>query len=288
MIYLLAVSIIWAFSFGIIKDTLTGLDPSFVSFVRLFISLLIFLPFLSLKHLQLNQVIKLMITGMVQFGLMYLTYILSFQFLQAYQVALFTIFTPFYVTLINDLLEGKFHVLFMGSAVLSILGTALIVHPDLQKFDLQFGFILLQISNLCFAFGQIYYRRIMPNLAGKNDASIFGLLYLGAVIIAGLFAFSRTDFNSLAISVEQIYALLYLGLIASGIAFFLWNLGARKTNAGTLAVFNNLKIPLAVIVSILFFDEAVDFVRLIVGGLLISFAVVMNEQKILTSLKIHK
>ena len=33
--YLIFVSLLWGFSFGLIKNQLTGLDPNFVSFVRL-------------------------------------------------------------------------------------------------------------------------------------------------------------------------------------------------------------------------------------------------------------
>ena len=35
MIYLVIVSVIWAFSFPLIKLHLTGLDPSFVAFARM-------------------------------------------------------------------------------------------------------------------------------------------------------------------------------------------------------------------------------------------------------------
>ena len=45
MIYLLAASLLWSFSFGLIKGTLSELDPNLVSFIRISISLLIFLPF---------------------------------------------------------------------------------------------------------------------------------------------------------------------------------------------------------------------------------------------------
>ncbi|MDX9865812.1 MAG: hypothetical protein RBT34_13495, partial [Anaerolineaceae bacterium] len=46
MIYLLVVSLVWAFSFGLIKGNLVGLDAVFVAGMRLLISLLVFLPML--------------------------------------------------------------------------------------------------------------------------------------------------------------------------------------------------------------------------------------------------
>jgi len=50
MIYLLIVSLIWAFSFGLIKGQLTGLDANFVAAARLVVSLAAFLPFLRIKQ----------------------------------------------------------------------------------------------------------------------------------------------------------------------------------------------------------------------------------------------
>jgi len=70
--------------------------------------------------------------------------------------------------------------------------------------------------------------------------------------------------------------LLYLGLLASGVGFFLWNVGATRVEAGILAVFNNVKIPLAVLVSLLFFREHADWLRLLCGGGIIALALWLN------------
>ncbi|MFC1851208.1 EamA family transporter [candidate division CSSED10-310 bacterium] len=50
MVYLIIVSLVWAFSFGLIKGNLTDLDSNFVAFARLLISFIIFLPWLRLKR----------------------------------------------------------------------------------------------------------------------------------------------------------------------------------------------------------------------------------------------
>lgn len=94
MIYLLITTVIWGFSFGLIKNNLTGVDPIFVSLCRMVLSLVIFLPFLRLKKLDIRFSLKMVLIGAIQYGVMYICYISSFQFLKAYEVALFTIFTP--------------------------------------------------------------------------------------------------------------------------------------------------------------------------------------------------
>lgn len=278
MIYLLIVSLIWAFSFGIIKGQLTGLDTNFVSFSRMLLSLIIFLPFIRIKKISAKYIIQLTLLGMVQFGMMYVAYIFAYQYLKAYQVALFTIFTPIYVTLINDTIEKKFNSKNLFSATLAIVGCGVIVVSRMSLIEISIGFFLMQISNIAFAFGQVYYRKIMVKLPGITDTCVFAYLYFGAFMLTGLFSLYTTDYSELKLSQNEILALIYLGVIASGIGFFLWNIGARKAKIGILAVFNNLKIPLAVLVSLIFFEETTDLLRLITGGFIILIAIIIADK----------
>jgi len=266
MPYLLTVSLIWAFSFSLIKGILGTIDPYFISFARMALSMLVFLPFLRKNSIRGHLGIGLFFTGMIQYGVMYLAYIYSFKWLKAGDVALFTILTPLYVTLINDLLERHFNGRYLLAAVLAIAGTAIISLENGFSMPVIHGFALVQLSNLAFAAGQIVYRRLMTGDKVPADRDVFGIMYLGAVVLTGLVSLCYTDYSKLVLSPDQVLTLVYLGIIASGLCFFLWNAGARKTGAGTLAVFNDLKIPLAIIVAMTFFGEKHDPLRLITGS----------------------
>jgi drug/metabolite transporter (DMT)-like permease len=97
MLLLTLVSFIWAFSFGLIKNTLAGVDANFVAAARLWIAALVFIPFLRLRRVDHSLALRLVLVGTFQFGLMYLAYNLAFTYLKAYEVALYTIFTPRYM-----------------------------------------------------------------------------------------------------------------------------------------------------------------------------------------------
>ncbi len=279
MLYLFFVSLLWAFSFGLIKGGLTGLPSSSVAFVRLFIAFAVFVPFLRFRDLRPGDAAKLLLTGAVQYGLMYVTYIQAFQHLQAYEVALFTVFTPIYVTIINDLFVKRLCPTSMSAVILAVAGGIIIKYQELGSSELLRGFLLMQGANLCFAFGQIFYRRTMANLPNKpTDLQVFGLLYLGAALTAAL-ATLGSDWSTFEITLKQAGILLYLGIVASGLGFFLWNIGARRVSAGALAVFNNLKIPLGILVSVLVFGETTDWVRLLIGGALMALALFINARK---------
>lgn len=277
VLLLFIVSLVWAFSFGLIKGNLSGVDSTFVAFARLFIALLVFLPFMRLKKLDIKTALKLGMTGLVQFGLMYIFYLEAFNTLQAYEVALFTIFTPVFVTLIDDAFNRRVNILHLVVAFITIAGTWIIKGEALQSREILAGFLLVQASNLCYAFGQIYYRRVMARHPDLKDHQVFGVLYLGGFLVTAGATLATVPLSTLTLTTQQGLTLFYLGAIASGLSFFLWNSGARRVNAGTLAVFNDLKIPLAVGVSLLFFGEQTDLIRLLIGGSTIVAALALNE-----------
>lgn len=274
---LLIVSLIWAFSFGLIGNTLKGVDPYLLASARLLISFLVFLPLLRIKRLSARNIMTLAGIGAIQYGFMYISLFLAYRYLESHEVALFTIFTPIYVTLVNDISTKRFHRIFLATALLAVAGTGIIKSTQLHREGLICGFLIMQFSNLCFAAGQIFYRSAMRRIKGVTDAQVFAVLYAGAFAVAASSALIATPWKDVHLDGKQIAVLLYLGVVASGLAFFLWNAGARKVNAGTLAIFNNLKVPLAITVSLLIFGEQTNLPRLLSGGLLVLAALAINE-----------
>lgn len=275
--YLLFVSLLWAFSFGLIKGNLAGIDSNLVSFTRLAISLLVFLPFLRFRKVNHPIRFKLILIGVIQFGIMYMAYIHAFQYLKAYEVALFTIFTPIYVTLYAQFRQNRLTLLPVFTTILAVAGTGLVQYSSPVKSDYWIGFLFVQVSNLAFAVGQVEYKRIMQPLKNVKDQEVIGWLYLGGAAVTGLACFLWTDFRSQDIQIPQILTLLYLGAIASGLGFFIFNSGARKVDTGTLAILNNLKIPLTVAVSLIFFGEDANWVTLLAGGGIVAAALWLHE-----------
>jgi drug/metabolite transporter (DMT)-like permease len=279
VLYLLAVSIIWAFSFGLTKGKLSGLDSAFISAARLGLALLVFLPFLRPRGLSPRAIVTLIGIGALQFGLMYLAYNESYRHLAAYEVALFTVITPVWVTLLADAFDRTLRPRALTAALLATVSTAFIVIQSATLQSTLTGLGLVQLANLAFALGQILYRRFRTQHPAVRDREIFGFLYVGAFLITLPFVLVRTGPIFPALNTTQITTLLYLGILASGLCFFWWNLGATRVNAGTLAVFNNVKVPLGVACSLLFFGETADLPRLAVGGALLIAAVAVAETK---------
>lgn len=279
MSLLLVVSLVWAFSFGLIKGRLAGLDPAGVAVVRIAFAALVFVPLLRLGRLPVIAGLRFALIGALQFGAMYVFYLRAFAHLQAHEVALFTIFTPLYIALVDAALDRRFRTAHVLAAVLSVVGAAFVMAETELRPGLAAGFGLVQLSNICFALGQLAYKRLRGSCPDLRDRELFGLLYLGALVATGLFSLSATDWSQFRPTTSQWGVLAYLGVLASGLCFFWWNLGALRVNTGTLAAFNNAKVPLGVACSLVFFGETADLPRLTASLVLLTVAVVVAERR---------
>lgn len=286
MFYLNAVTLLWAFSFSLIGVYLAGqVDSWFSVLMRVALASVVFLPFLKFKGISKTLIGKLMLVGAFQLGLMYCFYYQSFLLLSVPEVLLFTVFTPIYVTLIYDLLKGRFSPWYLLTALIAVAGAALIKFSTINE-NFLLGFLVVQGANLCFAIGQVGYKFIMEKESlDLPQHTVFGYFYLGALCVA-LVAFALLgNVNKLPTTDVQWGILIYLGLIASGLGYFAWNKGATMVNAGALAVMNNALVPAGLIVNIVIWNRDVDLLRLAVGGGVILLSLWINERWVKTKVE---
>ena len=276
MNYLISVTLLWAFSFSLIGVYLAGqVDAWFSMLMRVALATCVFLPFLKLLSTPKGIALKLMAIGAIQLGVMYSFYYHSFLYLSVPEVLLFTVMTPLYITLLNDLLEKRFNAQFLLVAVIAIFGAIAIRYEGIDG-DFLLGLCLVQGANLCFASGQVFYKRLMSEQTLEHK-TVFGWFFIGALVVAvSCFAlFGNVD--KLPTTATQWGVLTYLGLIASGLGYFAWNKGAVEVNVGALAVMNNLLIPAGIIVNVVIWNRDADLVRLGLGGAIIVFALWLNQ-----------
>ena len=276
MAYLFAVTLLWAFSFSLIGVYLAGqVDAWFSVLIRIALAALIFLPFLKVKQTPKPLALKLMLIGAVQLGAMYSFYYHSFLYLSVPEVLLFTVMTPLYITLLNDALEKHFNPRFFIVAIIAIGGAVAIRYEGISS-DFLLGLLLVQAANLCFAIGQVAYKRLMNNSTLEHK-SVFGWFFIGALCVALVcyLLFGNTD--KLPTTTTQWSVLIYLGIVASGFGYFVWNKGATLVNVGALAVMNNLLIPAGIIVNVLIWNRDADLFRLTIGAGVILAALLVNQ-----------
>ena len=270
MIYLILVSILWSFSFGIIKYGLSGIDSSFISLMR---NLIAFLFFASLTLYNFKKFIfdiKLISIGAIQFGLMYVLYIQSYQYLPAYLIATFTITTPIFIGIFSQLFQNKsFSLSGIFSILLVVLGSLMMRFNIVNPLDYWLGFFLIQCANICFAIGQIMFKKWYSKNTSVDIIYNFSQMFFGAVLITSMFSIINST-NIGMLNTYNLFALLFLGLFSTGFGFLAWNLGSLQVSNERLAVMNNVVIPIAIFNSFLIFGEAIN-PMLFVPGLVLFY-----------------
>lgn len=270
--YLIAVTIMWAFSFSLIGEFLAGkIDSYFAVFIRVFLASLLFIPFTNFKNTFVRLKLYIMAIGGVQIGIMYLFYYNSFLYLSVPEVVLFTIFTPFYVTLIYDFLKKRFRFLYLISSATAILGAFIIRYHNINS-EFIFGFLMIQGANFSFALGQSGYKMLIEKFKPKNEKELFGYFHFGALIIVSVAFLLFGNMEKIYPSSLEWGVLLWLGIVASGAGYFMWNRGACLVDAGTLAIMNNALIPAGLLVNLLIWDKPTNLLFLIIGSLVMLFS----------------
>lgn len=274
MLLLWLVTLGWAFSFSLIGVYLSGQVDDYISvFVRTLLALLLFAPLMARARPGLGLALRLAGIGAVQIGLMYLFLFHAFAHLSVPELLLFTTLTPLYVTLIDERILGRRRLpaAWWMAAGLAVVGAFVIRFAGVGV-DVLTGFLLIQGANLCFAFGQVWYKRTTLPPA-MSQIQVFGFFFLGGVLVSGVALLLFADLQRLPATAVQWGVLLWLGLGASGLGYLGWNLGARMVNTGQLAAMNNMLIPAGILVNVVIWNRDADWPRLIIGGGMIVLAV---------------
>ena len=244
---------------------------------RIGLAMLVFIPFLRLGNLARTTILKVMAIGACQLGVMYGFYYQSFLLLSVPEVLLFTVFTPIYVTLIDDLLHSRFSPWYLGTALIAVLGAVVIKYAGINE-GFVIGFLVVQGANIAMAIGQVAYKKLSENeLKDVKHRDVFGLFYIGAFLVAAIAFMLLGSTEKMPTTTTQWGVLTYLGIIASGLGYFMWNKGACLVNAGTLAAMNNVLVPLGLLVNLVIWNRDADLVKLALGGGIILLSLIFNE-----------
>ncbi len=257
-----------------------GIDPFFIAFVRLASAFAVFVFFY--KKISFYKIIRLFLIGATQFGLMYFFYLKSYQYLKAYEVAVLTITTPIMIVCIHSLLERTISLTQILAALLSVMASGVVVYHS-TEFNLAVkGVLYVQLSNFFFSLGQILYKKYFPHSRTESFAEFFwlvlgALVFISAVLVTQMLMLSKPVPIS-ELNTTQWLVMIYLGSIATGIGFYMWNLGAKRVSTSQLAVLNNAKVPLAVLVSWLVFKENVQLLQVTVSIALFGTALYLSKK----------
>ncbi|ANI16546.1 hypothetical protein A9C11_22365 [Pseudomonas citronellolis] len=267
MPYLLFVTVLWAFSFSLIGEYLAGqVDSYFAVLTRVLLAGAVFLPLTRWRGVAPRFIGGVMLVGALQFGITYVCLYQSFRVLTVPEVLLFTVLTPLHVALIDDALNRRFNPWALLAAAVAVLGAAIIRYDGVSG-DFVEGFLLLQLANATFAAGQVLYKHLVARYPSDiPQYRRFGYFFVGALLVALPGWALLGNPAKLPTTEVQWLVLLFMGLLATALGQFWWNKGATLVDGGTLAVMNNLHVPVGLLINLLIWNEHADLARLALGG----------------------
>ena len=118
---------------------------------------------------------------------------------------------------------GRFTPIYLLTALLAVVGAAVIRYDGIDS-GFWLGFFVVQGANLCFALGQVGYRRLAADLpADLAWHNVFGWFFIGAMVVALPAYLLFGNSAALPSTPLQWGVLAWLGLAASGVGYFAWN-----------------------------------------------------------------
>jgi carboxylate/amino acid/amine transporter len=277
MRYLIFMTLVWAFSFSLIGEFLSGsVDTNFAILIRVAIASVIFLPFTKFQGIPTLLKLKIMLIGAIQIGLMYFFFYRSFLYLSVPEVILFTVFTPIYITLVYDIASLRFRPTYLLSIALAVIGAYILRYNAISE-NFIIGFLFVQGANICFALGQSLYKKIMEssNIAQQN---IFGYFHFGALLFSIPMFLLLGNMQKITPDFTQWTILLWLGIVASGLGYFLWNKGGCEVDVGILAIMNNALIPAALVVNLLLWNKPMNYLGFSIGTFFILLSLWVHKR----------
>ncbi|MEB7626301.1 carboxylate/amino acid/amine transporter [Enterobacter vonholyi] len=269
MALLIITTILWAFSFSLIGEYLAGsVDSYFSVLMRVGLAALVFLPFLRTRGQSLKTIVLYMLVGAMQLGIMYLFSFRAYVYLSVSEFLLFTVLTPLYITLIYDLLsKRRLRWGYLLSAALAVIGAAIIRYDKVSD-HFWTGLMFVQLANISFAIGMVGYKRLMETRPMPQH-NAFTWFYMGAAIVAVAAWFMLGNPQKLPTTSVQWGVLIWLGVVASGLGYFMWNYGATQVDAGTLGIMNNVHVPAGLLVNLAIWQQQPHWPSFLIGGAVI-------------------
>ena len=272
-------SIIFGFSFMMSKTALEYISPIGLIAYRF---LLAFLTFEVLRltkvikiHINLKESVSILLVAFFQPILYFLFETYGLKETTSAEAGLMIALIPIFVTILSTIiLKEKPLVTQLLFILLSVAGVV---------------FIQLYNTNISFDFNSIGFRLLLMavisaalfNIASRNAAKnhkpheiTYIMMLMGAVCFNVIYIYQLINNKELPsyfsnlMNVEVILPIVYLGIVASILGFFLVNFSLSKLPAHISSIYSNISTMVAVIAGAIFLNEKVEFYH-IIGGLMI-------------------
>ena len=277
--------VFWALAFPLIKIGLEELSPVNLTIMRLLVVCIVFLILLIAKpnkfsKIQKKDVIPIFLLGFLGIVVYHLGLNYGEQYISASASSVIIATIPIFVVILASIfLKEKITLKIVLGVILSILGVVIIYTVGRSNALLEVKYISGALAVLLAAVMAAGY-----TVAGKKMLQRYSALSLTVYVCLlgslGLIPFiSSTLFEEVAaMSLTGWGVVIFLGLFPTVVGYVLWFVALEIKNASEISVFLYFVPVLSTIISYILFREAITWLFIFGGTLVILGLYVVNKQ----------
>lgn len=287
IITLLLTVLIWASSFAFIKLVVTDVSPYVLAVLRAVIGA-IFLVSIVVLTRQTKKFIEdiysrwkiYFLLGFISIAIFDVLQNVGISYTSSSLAGVLLNTNPLFIALLSIIFLKekitKYRVMglftgFIGMCIVVIGDEDISVIITSQAF---LGNVFILLSAITWAIYSVVNKQILKNttpLFVATATSVFGAIFLIPIVFV----------NNIFLSVDALswLIIIYLGVVASGLTFFLWSYTLSKMEASRASLFLFLIPIISVIIGWIFLDEKVN-IYMLFGGILVIFGIFIAENKL--------
>lgn len=286
-VLLIIATLLWGGNF-VIGRAVTGEIPPFtLAFLRWCLAFLVFLP-LCYKQLKRDWqqikahwpvVLVLALTGVAAFNTLVYIGVYSTTSINA---SLMNSTTPIFIYILSFIFlkERLTKYQIIGTAI-SLIGVIFILSggslESIQHFHFNKGDLIVLLAVFCWSIYSLLVKQYSDRLPGYSTFLV--TIAIGAIMLLPFTIYEWFTLSGPIVwSGKTIGAILYVGVLASIIAFLSWNKGVVQLGANRASIYLNFIPVFATIFATLFIGESLQLAQ-IIGGLAVICGVILTNRK---------
>lgn len=286
-ILLILATVLWGGNFVIGRAVAGDIPPITLAFLRWIVAFIVFCPIafsrtkkewpMLKKHF--GAVLVLSLTGVAAFNT--LVYI-GLHYTTSINASLMNSTTPIMIYILSFILLKerltKFQII---GTLLSLIGVLFIISGgslnSLLDFSFNKGDLIVIIAVFCWSIYSLLIKKYAGRLPGYSTFLV--TIAIGAIMLMPFTIYeSVTSEQAILWNVSTIGAILYVGIIASIVAFLSWNTGVVALGANRASIYLNFIPVFATLFAVVFLDEQL-LVAQVLGGITVIAGVILSTIK---------
>ena len=274
VLLLLLTMLVWGSTFAVTKELMQRWPPFTLALVRVGIGTLVLLPLAIARHRRGVRLPwrALWLMGFIGVALYYVSFNLAMSYISASQGALVQASIPAMTALVAVLWLGERAPLsrWLGIA-LSVSGVLIVFAGGSEQGSSSalLGCGLMFASVVCWALYTSLAKRVAEFDAIVITAAVTGA---GSLLLVPLSLYEVMTVGVLPLSINGWLGVLYLGGIASGLAYLLYNASLRHLDASEVGVYTNLIPVVGVLTGVVVLGEPLT-IQAVVGAAVVAAGV---------------